>query len=275
MCSATGRRGTSWPPITPVRACATGRRPNQAGASGASPRSSSGVLPPVLAGADSLELGCGTGYVSAWLARRGARPVGLDNSAAQLATAAALQDRFGLRFPLIHASAEQVPLADAAFDLVISEYGASIWCDPYAWIPEAARVLRPGGQLIFLVNSVQLILTWPDAGRPARHRDAAAALLRHAPVPVAGQRLGGVPHRPRRHDPAAARLRVRGLRPHRDPASAWLDHPASACQLGMGPAMALRRSLESPQITLTWTRSACSSAASRLVGHRPRHSVRS
>lgn len=77
--------------------------------------------------ADSLELGCGTGYISAWLARRSARPVGLDNAAAQLATAAALQDRFGLHFPLIHASAEQIPLADAAFDLVISECDASIW----------------------------------------------------------------------------------------------------------------------------------------------------
>ncbi len=126
------------------------------------PEKQAQVLPTVLDGADSLELGCGTGYVSAWLARRGARPVGLDNSAAQLATAATLQDRFGLRFPLVHASAEQVPLRGAAFDLVISEYGASIWCDPYAWIPEAARVLRPGGQLIFLVSSVQLILTVPE-----------------------------------------------------------------------------------------------------------------
>ena len=126
------------------------------------PEEQAGVLPPALDGADILEAGCGTGYVSAWLARRGARPVGLDNSAAQLATAARLQDRFGLRFPLIHASAEQVPCADATFDLVISEYGASNWCDPYAWIPEAARVLRPGGQLIFLVNSVQLILTLPE-----------------------------------------------------------------------------------------------------------------
>jgi SAM-dependent methyltransferase len=115
-----------------------------------------------LAARDSIELGCGTGYVSAWLARRGARPVGLDNSAAQLATARALQDRFGLPFPLIHASAEQPPCADASFDLAISEYGASIWCDPYAWIPEAARMLRPGGQLIFLVNAVQVVLTWPD-----------------------------------------------------------------------------------------------------------------
>ena len=126
------------------------------------PEAQLGILPPGLASAGSLELGCGTGYVSAWLARHGARPVGLDNSAAQLATAAALQDRFGLHFPLIHASVEQIPLADAAFDLVISEYGASIWCDPYVWIPEAARVLRPGGRLIFLVNSVHIVLTWPD-----------------------------------------------------------------------------------------------------------------
>jgi SAM-dependent methyltransferase len=130
-----------------------------------------GVLPSDLRGRDSIELGCGTGYVSAWLARRGARPAGLDNSAAQLATARHLQDHFGLRFPLIHASAEQAPFTGASFDLAISEYGASIWCDPYAWIPEAARLLRPGGQLIFLVNSVLLMLTIPDQdGLPATER---------------------------------------------------------------------------------------------------------
>jgi SAM-dependent methyltransferase len=79
-----------------------------------------------------------------------------------------LQDRFGLRFPLVQASAEQAPLTGAGFDLVISEYGASIWCDPYAWIPEAARLLRPGGELIFLINSVLLMLTVPDEdGLPA------------------------------------------------------------------------------------------------------------
>jgi SAM-dependent methyltransferase len=127
-----------------------------------------GVLPAALEGRDSIELGCGTGYVSAWLARRGARPVGLDNSSAQLATAAGMQDQFGLRFPLVQASAERVPFSDASFDLAISEYGASIWCDPYTWIPEAARLLRPGGRLIFLVNSVVLMLTVPEQdGLPA------------------------------------------------------------------------------------------------------------
>lgn len=135
------------------------------------PDAQAGVLPSALDGLDSIELGCGTAYVSAWLARRGARPVGLDNSPAQLKTARALQDRFGLRFPVLVADAERVPLADARFDLAISEYGASIWCDPYAWIPEAARLLRPGGQLIFLVNSVLLMLTIPDEdGLPATDR---------------------------------------------------------------------------------------------------------
>jgi hypothetical protein len=39
------------------------------------------------------------------------------------------------------------------------------------WIPEAARLLRPGGQLIFLVNSALLILAVPDDdGQPATDR---------------------------------------------------------------------------------------------------------
>jgi SAM-dependent methyltransferase len=121
-----------------------------------------GVLPDDLSDVDAIELGCGTAYVSAWLARRGARPVGIDNSEQQLASARGFQREFGLEFPLWHGNAEQVPAPDESFDLAISEYGASIWCDPYRWIPEAARLLRPGGQLIFLVNGVIAVLTFPD-----------------------------------------------------------------------------------------------------------------
>ncbi len=122
------------------------------------PEADVGMLPPDLDGNDAVELGCGTAYVSAWLARRGARPVGLDNSPKQLETARAFQAEFGLAFPLHLGNAERTPFPDAAFDFAVSEYGASIWCDPYAWIPEAARILRPGGRLRFLVNSVQLML---------------------------------------------------------------------------------------------------------------------
>src|SRR3712207_596589 len=114
------------------------------------PESRIGMLPPDLAGMDAVELGCGTAYVSAWLARRGARPVGVDLSERQLATAREMQAEHRLEFPLLHASAEAVPLPDASFDLAVSEYGASLWCDPDAWIAEAARLLRPAGRLVFL-----------------------------------------------------------------------------------------------------------------------------
>src|SRR5437016_12296211 len=87
-----------------------------------------GALPDV-AGKDVVELGCGTAYVSAWLARQGARPVGVDVTPAQLKTARAMQREYGLEFPLVEAAAEDVPLPDASFDLAISVYGARLGAD--------------------------------------------------------------------------------------------------------------------------------------------------
>jgi SAM-dependent methyltransferase len=115
-------------------------------------------------GVDVVELGCGTAYVSAWLARRGARPVGVDPTPAQLETARRLQAETGIEFPLVQAPGESVPLPDSSFDLAISEYGASLWADPERWIPEAARLLRPGGRLVFLTNSIVAYLCFPDEG---------------------------------------------------------------------------------------------------------------
>jgi SAM-dependent methyltransferase len=127
------------------------------------PEADVGALPDV-AGLDAVELGCGTAYFSAWLARRGARPVGVDQSKGQLATARAMQAEHGLEFPLIEADAEDVPLPDASFDFALSEYGASLWCRPERWIAEAARLLRPGGRLVFLTNHPLLVLcSAPDA----------------------------------------------------------------------------------------------------------------
>ena len=115
-----------------------------------------------LAGLDAIELGCGDGLCLG-LARpaRGATG-GNRQLPAQLDTARRLQQDFGLEFPLLHGNAEEVPFPDASFDLAVSEYGASIWCDPYRWIPEAARLLRPGGRLVFLVNAALLMLCMPD-----------------------------------------------------------------------------------------------------------------
>ena len=68
-----------------------------------------------------------------------------------------------------------MPLPAASFDLAVSEYGASIWCDPHRWLPEAYRLLRPGGRLWFLRNSPLSILCAPDEGAPARRSCARSA----------------------------------------------------------------------------------------------------
>ncbi len=136
------------------------------------PESELHALPDV-AGKDVVELGCGTAYFGAWLKRDGAaRVVGVDVTPAQLETARRLDAQFGYGLELIEANAEAVPLPDASFDLVHSEYGASIWCDPYKWIPEAARLLRPGGHLVFLRNSTLASLAGPRQA-PRRRRCSA------------------------------------------------------------------------------------------------------
>ena len=131
------------------------------------PESELRALPDV-AGKDVVELGCGTAYLGAWLKKAGAaRVVGVDPTPAQLETARRCNEKFGLGLELVEAFAEDVPLPDDSFDLAVSEYGASIWADPHRWIPEAARLLRPGGELVFLRNSTLVILCSPDEDVPA------------------------------------------------------------------------------------------------------------
>ena len=117
------------------------------------PESELQLLRDLPAKTDAIELGCGTAAISAGLARRDIRPVAVDISREQLKIAEQLQYEFRLSFPLIDANAEEVPFDDASFDVAISEYGASVWCNPRRWLPEAHRLLRPEGQLIFFTNS--------------------------------------------------------------------------------------------------------------------------
>ena len=121
-----------------------------------------------IAGKDVLELGCGAAQWSILLAKQGARPVGLDNSEQQLAHARRLMATAGVDFPLVHASAEDVPLPDASFDIVFCDYGAMTFTDPYASVPEAARLLRPRGIFAFSHVSPLLDLCWPPGEEHAR-----------------------------------------------------------------------------------------------------------
>jgi SAM-dependent methyltransferase len=131
------------------------------------PESELHLLDEVDEGTDVIDLGCGTAYASGWVARRGGMPVGVDVAEAQLESARMLLKQFGMQFPLVRTSADEVPFADESFDVALSEYGASTWLDPERWVPEAARLLRPGGQLVFVVNSSFLMTCTADEGYAA------------------------------------------------------------------------------------------------------------
>ena len=115
-----------------------------------------------VAGKDVLEFGCGAAQWSIALARLGARAVGLDLSERQLEHARTLIAEAGVDVPLVHASAEAVPLPDASFDIVFCDHGAMNFADPYRAVPEAARLLRPGGLFAFSHPTPIETICWPN-----------------------------------------------------------------------------------------------------------------
>ncbi|HEY0394492.1 MAG TPA: class I SAM-dependent methyltransferase [Candidatus Elarobacter sp.] len=122
---------------------------------------------------DVLELGCGGAQWSIALAQRGARVVALDNSARQLDHARRLMAEAGVDFPLLHASAENVPLPDASFDVVFCDHGAMTYADPDRTVPEAARLLRSGGLFAFNAESTLHAMCWDP------ETDTVGETLRH------------------------------------------------------------------------------------------------
>lgn len=110
---------------------------------------------------DILELGCGAAQFSIELARRGARPIGLDVSQRQLDHAAIRMDRAGVAFRLVHAAAESVPLPKGCVDIVFGDHGATVFADPDRWVPEAARLLRDDGLLAFSSFTPLAEVCWP------------------------------------------------------------------------------------------------------------------
>lgn len=106
-----------------------------------------------VAGRDVLEVGCGSAPCARWLAKRGARVVGLDLSAGMLARGAAAMTSGGPQVPLVQASADALPFATESFDVACSAFGAVPFvADSGAVMAEVARVLRPGGRWVFSVN---------------------------------------------------------------------------------------------------------------------------
>jgi SAM-dependent methyltransferase len=125
------------------------------------PESELGVLGDV-AGKDVLELGCGAAQWSIVLARAGATVVGIDASERQLSHARAAVEAAGAEVTLVHRSADTLPFEDERFDVVFADHGANRFVDPFAWVPEAARVLRVGGLLAFSGSTPWEAVCWDD-----------------------------------------------------------------------------------------------------------------
>jgi SAM-dependent methyltransferase len=119
------------------------------------------AIPPVLdalevtAGTRLLDVASGPGYLAARAAARGADVIGLDFSAAMVATARVLHPAVAFR----EGDAEELPFAGGPFDAVAMNFGILHLARPEAAIAEAGRVLRPGGRYGFTA--------WADPGRAA------------------------------------------------------------------------------------------------------------
>jgi trans-aconitate methyltransferase len=122
-----------------------------------------------------LDLGCGTGELTARIAEAGAAAIGLDADEAMVARARA---RFpGLRF--VHADAEAFALPDGPLDAVFSNAALHWMRRPAAVLAAVAAALRPGGRFVAEMGGAGNVAALEGALHAAR----AEAGLRSVPSP--------------------------------------------------------------------------------------------
>ena len=102
---------------------------------------------PLGSGTKVLDVACGTGNLCVSAARRGATAAGIDIAPNLLEQARAKAESEGLKIQFDEGDAEQLPYADASFDLVVSVFGAMFAPRPEKVAAELIRVCRPGGQI--------------------------------------------------------------------------------------------------------------------------------
>lgn len=92
----------------------------------------------------ALDLGCGTGNHSLWLAEKGLAATGLDESRAMLEVAVARTTGAGVRVGYVRGDVVALPFESGQFDLVVSVAAAEFVTDRRSMLREAKRVLKPG-----------------------------------------------------------------------------------------------------------------------------------
>jgi 2-polyprenyl-6-hydroxyphenyl methylase/3-demethylubiquinone-9 3-methyltransferase len=109
------------------------------------------------AGKVAVDVGCGGGLMAEEMARLGAAVIGIDPSAASIATARAHADAAGLAIDYRVGAGEDLPLGDACADIVYCVDVLEHVRDLDAVIRESARVLKPGGLYLFdTINRTRL-----------------------------------------------------------------------------------------------------------------------
>lgn len=140
-------------------------------------------LPPTPS--DVVDLGCGTGTLSALLAQDGHRVRGLDYSPAMAAAARAKHAAAGLDVEVVVADAGDPPYDDASVDVVLVRHVLWAMTDPAEALRRWIQLLRPGGRLVLVEGR------WHTGGGIGA--DDCAALVRaqrdhvevrHLPEPV-------------------------------------------------------------------------------------------
>jgi len=94
-----------------------------------------------------LDVACGTGIVARTAADRGATVTGVDLNEAMLTVARRVRPELDWR----QGNAQDLPLADGSFDVVMSQMALMFLPEPAAALAEMARVVRPGGTVAVLV----------------------------------------------------------------------------------------------------------------------------
>jgi SAM-dependent methyltransferase len=112
------------------------------------------------AGGQVLEIGCGAGVDLVRFARGGARVTGVELAESAIELARQNFAHAGIDADLHVADARALPFQDGAFDLVYCHGVLQYAEDPAAIVAEAHRVLRPGGDAIFMVYNSRSWLAW-------------------------------------------------------------------------------------------------------------------
>ncbi len=151
-----------------------------------------------------LDVGCGTGVVALTAARVGAHATGLDLTPALLERAREHARIVQLAVTFDEGDAESLPYPDAAFDVVLSQFGHMFAPRPEVATAEMLRVLKPGGRIAFstwppehgmgqlfaLLGRYQQLLQPPAPGAPPPGAPAPAAPARWGDPAVVRERLG-------------------------------------------------------------------------------------